>query len=465
LCLGVLMIVLDSTIVNIALPAIQSDLGFSATSLVWVVNAYVLTYGGFLLLGGRLGDLFGGRRLFLIGIGTFTAASLACGLVGSQAFLLGARAAQGLGAAIVDAVSLSLIMNIFTAHSERARAMGVYGFVRSVGGTLGIILGGVVTSTWNWHWIFLINVPLGLIVCGLCLELIPTAPRGGRGARRNLDVSGAVTVTTSLLLAVYAIVDADATDWTSPRFIGVVVVSVGLMATFLMIESRVRDPLVPLGLFRSRPLAVANIAFILWSAAMFAWFFLCGLYLQRAIGMNSMQAAFVFAPATGVMGVIALFCSAAIVTRFGVKVPIVMGFAIAAVGLTLFATSPADEGWTLHVIPGMVLLGIGAGAVFNPLLLSAMNGVESKDYGLASGLVNTSTMMGGALGLAILVSAATSRSRALSGFGVASNAALLDGYHLAFAIGACLAVAAGACGAWLLPARGEHRVRPQSPAE
>src|SRR6188472_533382 len=272
LCLGDLMIVLDTTIVNVALPSIRADLGFSQTSLAWVVNAYVLTFGGFLLLGGRLGDLYGHRRLFLGGIVLFTASSLACGLAGSQHVLVGARALQGVGGAVVSAVALSLIMALFTEPVERTKAMGVFGFVMAGGGSIGVLLGGVLTDALDWHWVFLVNLPIGAAVVALTLVLIP----GGRGAteRTRLDVAGALTVTVALILAVYAIVNGNQAGWLSGRTLGLLGASVALLAVFLAIESRVPSPLVPLGLFRSRNLSTANGVGVLWAAAMFAWFFL-----------------------------------------------------------------------------------------------------------------------------------------------------------------------------------------------
>ncbi|HET6641706.1 MAG TPA: MFS transporter, partial [Gaiellaceae bacterium] len=278
LCLGDLMIVLDSTIVNVALPSIREDLGFSAESLAWVVNAYLLTFGGFLLLGGRLGDLYGQRRLFLGGITLFTLASLACGLATSQEFLVGARAVQGIGGAVVSAVALSLIMTLFTEPGERAKAMGIFGFVLSGGGTIGVLLGGVLTDVLSWHWIFLVNLPVGVAVFALTLSLLPSSP--GQAAAGRLDVAGAITVTASLMLAVYAIVNGNDAGWTSARTLGLLATAALLLAAFLGIEAKVAAPLVPLGLFRIRNIATANVVGVLMAGGMFAWFFLSALYLQ-----------------------------------------------------------------------------------------------------------------------------------------------------------------------------------------
>src|SRR4051812_1040587 len=282
LCMGSLMIVLDTTIVNVALPSIREDLGFSETSLAWVVNAYLLTFGGFLLLGGRLGDLFGQRRLFLAGIGLFTLASLACGVASSQAMLVVARSVQGVGGAVASAVSLSLTLTLFTDHAERAKAMGIFGFVAAGGGSIGVLLGGVLTDVLDWHWIFLVNLPIGILVCVLSLRLLPAGTRG----TAKLDVGGAVTVTAALMLAVYAIVNGNDAGWTSAQTLGLLGGALVLLAIFVVWEKRVAQPLVPLGLLRLRNVAISNVTGVLWSASMFACFFLSALYLQLVLGYD-----------------------------------------------------------------------------------------------------------------------------------------------------------------------------------
>jgi EmrB/QacA subfamily drug resistance transporter len=450
LCLGDLMIVLDSTVVNVALPSIRSDLGFSETSLVWVVNAYLLTYGGFLLLGGRLGDLYGHRRMFLIGIVFFTIASLACGLANSQGLLIAARAVQGLGGAIVSAVALSLIMLIFTEEGERAKAMGVFGFVMAGGGTIGVLMGGLLTDLLDWHWVFLVNIPVGAVIVPLCLALVPDDHAGEKNQR--LDVAGAVTVTLSLLLAVYAIVDGNEAGWGSFQTIGLLVLAAILMALFLAIESRVSAPLMPLGLFRLRNLSVANIAGVLWAAAMFAWFFLSALYLQLVLNYTPMEVGLAFLPGNLIMGAFSLGLSAKLVTRFGIRAPLAVGLLLAAAGLALFARAPVDGAFWIDVMPGMTLLGLGAGIAFNPILLAAMNDVGPHESGLASGIVNTSFMMGGALGLAILASLSAARTADLLQTGASMPAALNEGYQLAFLLGAICAAVAGALALLLRPA-------------
>ncbi len=448
LCAGELMIVLDTTIVNVALPSIREDLAFTETSLVWVVNAYMLTYGGFLLLGGRLGDLFGQRRLFLLGITLFTLASLVCGLANSQVLLVAARAVQGLGGAVVSAIALSLIMNVFTEPADRARAMGIYGFVCAAGGSIGVLLGGMLTSALSWHWIFLVNLPIGAAVYALCVVLLQESRAPAAGAR--LDLGGAVTVTASLMLAVYAIVNGNDAGWTSTQTLGLLGAAAVLLALFLAIETRVRDPLMPLRLFRLRNVATANMVGVLWAAAMFAWFFISALYLQRVLGYSAMQVGLAFLPANLIMAAFSLGISARMVMRFGIRMPLAAGLALTAAGLALFALSPVEGSFALHVLPGMTLLGIGCGMAINPVLLAAMSDVEQTESGLASGVVNTSFMMGGALGLAILASAAAARTEGLLASGAASPAALNGGYQMAFAVGAVFAAVAAVLSAVLL---------------
>ncbi len=442
LCLGDLLIVLDISIVNVALPSIREDLGFSEASLAWVINAYTLTFGGFMLLAGRFGDLFGHRRVFVLGVGLFTAASLACGLATSQEVLVGARAIQGLGGAVVAAVALSLIMTLFTEPGERAKAMGVIGFVAAGGGSIGVLAGGIITDLLSWNWIFLVNLPIGALVIALCLMLIP----GGEGQRdTKLDVAGAIAVTASLMLAVYAIVNGNEQGWTSGQTLGLLGVAVAGLAAFLVIESRVDSPLMPLGLFKLRSVATSNIVGILWSAAMFAMFFLSALYLQLVLGYSPLEVGLAFLPANLIMGAMSLGLSAKLVMRYGIKPPLVAGMAFVAVGLALFARAPVDGSFAIDVLPSMVILGIGIGMAMNPLLLGAMSDVKPEESGLASGVVNTSFMLGGALGLAVLASVAA----AVTGESNAP-AALVDGYQAAFLIGTVFAAGAGVVAAVFL---------------
>jgi EmrB/QacA subfamily drug resistance transporter len=465
LCFGDLMIVLDATIVNVALPSIRADLGFSETSLAWVVNAYLITFGGFLLLGGRLGDLFGHRRLFLIGLTLFTLASLACGLAGSQEFLIGARAVQGLGGAIVSVVALSLTMIMFTEQAERAKAMGIFGFVLSGGGTAGVLLGGVLTDLLSWNWIFLVNIPVGVAVVALCFILLPSERGPASGAR--LDIAGAVTVTASLMLAVYAIVNGNETGWTSGETIGLLAAAAALLAAFLVIEARAQSPLVPLGLFRLRSVSTANVVGILMAGGMFATFFLSALYLQQVLGYTPLEVGLAFLPSTVIWGAVSFGLSDKLVMRFGIKPPLVVGLSLMALGILLFARAPVDGNFAVDVLPAMLLQGFGAGIGFNPILLAAMSDVKPREAGLASGIVNTSFMMGGALGLAVIASLAASRTDSLLSSGDGQLAALTGGYHTGFLLGAVFSAAAAALGGLVLrPApAGVPHVEPEAAVE
>ena len=428
LCAGEFMIVIDTTIVNVALPSIQESLRFSERSLVWVVNAYMVTYGGFLLLGGRLGDLYGQRRWFVLGTALFTAASLACALADTQWLLVAARAAQGLGGAAVSAIALSLIMNLFSEPADRAKAMGLYGFICAGGGSVGVLAGGVLTSALGWHWVFLVNLPIGALVCAFCFTLL--APDVAPAQKRRLDVAGAITVTLASMLAIYGIVNAT---------YALLAVAAVLLAAFLILESRLRDPLMPLRLFRVRSLAVANVIGVLWAAAMFAWFFISALYMQLVLGYTPMQIGLAFLPANLIMAAFSIGLSAKLVMHFGLRPPIAVGMLLSALGLALLAIAPNGGGFLLHVLPGMLLLGLGCGMALNPVMLAGMNDVDPGESGLASGVLNTSFMMGGALGLAALASLAEAR-----------------GYHAAFAAGALFAFAAAALAFLLEPRPAEH---------
>lgn len=451
LCLGVLMIVLDTTVVTVALPSIQSSLSFSDTSLVWVLNAYMLTFGGFLLLGGRLGDLYGNRRCFLIGLVGFTLASLACGVAPTRGVLVAARALQGLGGALVTAVALALIMNLFSTPADRAKAMGVYGFICAAGGSLGAVLGGVLTGLLDWRWIFLINLPIGIAVYVMCVRLLPedVAPV----KRPRLDVTGAVLVTAGLMIAVYAVIGGNTAGWTSAHTLGPLAAGAMLIAAFFLVETRVRDPLMPPHLLGLRNLATANVIAILWSAGMFAWFVITALYLQRVLGYDPLKVGLAFIPADLVMAVFSVSLSARLVMKLGIRTPLWLGLAIAAVGLGLISLAPVDGSYVVHVLPGMMMLGVGAGMAFNPLLLAAMNDTDESQAGLASGIVNTAFMMGGALGLTVLASLADARTAAELAAGASARDALNDGYQFAFAIGAAMTLLGAAIGGLLLRPR------------
>ncbi|MBB6628159.1 DHA2 family efflux MFS transporter permease subunit [Nocardioides sp. KIGAM211] len=448
LCLGDLMIVLDSSIVNVALPSIQSDLGFSQSALAWVVNAYLLTFGGFLLLSGRLGDLFGNKRVFQTGVVSFTVASVLCGLAPSSGLLVAGRAVQGLGGAAVSAVALSLIMGLFSDPAERAKAMGFFGFVMSGGGAVGVLLGGVLTGLFSWHWIFLVNVPIGAAVWVAARRVLPadeTVDEPGR-----LDVAGAVLVTVALMLSVYGIVGGNEAGWTSARTLVLLGASVALLAVFVGWESRAAHPLVPLRLFTLRNVAISQVVGVLWAAAMFAWFFLAALYLQKVLGYSALEVGLAFVPTSVVMAFCSLKISDRLVMRFGIRPPLTTGLLLAAASLALFSRAPVDGSFLADVLPSMLLLGAGAGIAFNPVLLAAMGDVEPHESGLASGVVNTSFMMGGALGLAILVALSESRTTALVASGADPVTALNEGFQASFLAGACCALAAAVVGGALL---------------
>lgn len=443
-CLSRLMTVLDGTIVNVALPSVRADLGFSEISLAWVVNAYTITFGGFLLLSGRLGDLFGRRRFFLLGIALFTLASLGCGLANSQGLLLAARGAQGLGCALISAVSLALIMNSFPDRSERAKAIGIFSFVSASGGSLGVLLGGVLTSALNWHWIFLVNLPIGVLVYLLGRVLLPEGLMPSRSER--LDVAGATTVTSSLMIVVYTLVNGNQLGWYSAQTFAGFAVAALLFILFLGIEARARAPLMPLGLFRMRNLAVGNAAGMLWAVAIFGWFFTTTLYLQVVLGYSPPEVGLAFLPCTVITAVFSLGLSARLVHRLGIRTPLSIGLILAGVGLMFFAYAPVAA----SVIAGMVLVGLGTGVAFNPLLLASMSDVPPDKTGIASGVVNTTLTMGGALGVAIANTVAGARTRDLLASGESLPVALASGYHVAFFVGAIVvAVGAALCASLL----------------
>jgi EmrB/QacA subfamily drug resistance transporter len=430
------MIVVDGTVVNVALPAIRGSLGFSETGLSWVVNAYLLTFGGFLLLGGRAGDLFGRRRVFTFGLGLFTFASLLCGVSGSQGLLVAARALQGVGGAIIAPAALSIIITTFKDPESRARAMGVWAFVVSGGASVGVLLGGALTQTFGWPWIFFVNIPVGLAALALCRPLLdPDPKRVARdpGASGGFDLPGAFLVTSSIVAAVYAIVGAAQNP---PAATGLILaLSAALMAAFAAVERRTRDPLVPPGVFaRSRNLTASNAIMALAVVGMFGWFFFSALYLRRVLGYDSLATGLAFLPATLALGVISQGPAARAVKSFGIKRTIIGGLGLMALGLLLFARAPADGRFLLDVLPGMLVLGVGAAFGFMAVILAATADVPEEEAGLASGLVNTSQQMGGALGLAALAAVA---AYVTGSAGPEGNVAALNaGYHAAFLAGA-----------------------------
>ena len=441
LCVGMLMIVLDVTVVNVALPSIQDDLGFSQSSLAWVVNAYLIAFGGLLLLAGRFGDILGRKRVFMAGLGVFTVASVLCGIAQTQELLVAARFVQGVGGAMTSAVILGMIVTMFPEPRERAKAIGVYAFVASAGGSVGLLAGGVLTQAINWHWIFFVNIPIGIATAVLAQRLLERDQ--GIGFGRGADIPGAVLITSSLMLGVYTIVSPAAEyGWGSARALGLGAAALALLVAFVVREARAANPLIPLRIFRSRNVSGANVVQALLVAGMFGMFFLGALYLQSVLGYDALQIGLAFLPATIVMGVLSLRYSEALITRFGARTTLLPGMALIAVGLALFALAPVDGSYVRHVLPVMILLGFGMGLSFPALMTLAMSGATQNDAGLASGLVNTTAQVGGALGLAVLATLSATRSDNRIAGGEATASALTSGYHLAFLIGAGLVVAA-----------------------
>lgn len=449
LCVGMLMIVLDATVVNVALPTIQTDLHFTQSSLAWVINAYLITFGGLLLLAGRLGDLVGRKRIFMGGLALFTAASLTCGLAQSQTMLVAARFVQGVGGALTSAVILGMIVTMFTDPREQAKAIGVYGFVASAGGSVGLLAGGVITQAIDWHWIFFVNVPIGIATGMLAQRLL--ARDAGIGLRAGADVPGAVLITGALMLGVYTIVKPAAEHgWGASETLLLGAISLALLVAFVAREATARNPLMPLRMFRSRNVSGANAVQALLVAGMFGLFFLGALYLQRVLRYDALQIGLAFLPATLVMGTMSLRFSERLIMSFGPKTTLVPGLAIAVVGLLLFARAPVHGSYISDVLPSMLLLGLGIGGSFPALMTLAMSGATREDAGLASGLVNTAAQVGGALGLAVLATLSATHTKHLRAAGKSTAAALTGGYQLAFLIAAALVLAAVALAALAL---------------
>jgi EmrB/QacA subfamily drug resistance transporter len=432
-CIAQFMVVLDATVVNVALPSIQKDLGLSEANLQWVVNAYTLVFGGFLLLGGRAGDLLGRKRLFLGGVVVFTVASLLDGLATSSGMLIGARALQGLGAAFISPAALSIISTTFEEGKERGKALGVWAAIASGGSAVGLVLGGVLTQAFSWPWIFFINVPVGIVAFVLSLRLIPEST--DEHAERNFDVAGAVTATGGLMTLVYAIVKAQEEGWTSAVTLGTFAVAFLLLAAFIVIELRSAAPLVRLDIFRVRSLTTANVVMFLVASGLFAMFFFNSLYIQRVLGYGPLEAGLAFLPFTAGI-IISAGLASQFAPRIGVKPVAVVGMIVTAAGMLLLTRIPVDGSYAVDVLPSIMLTSLGLGAVFVPLTLIATTGLEHADQGLASGLFNTSQQIGGALGLAILATIAVGHSDG------STPEALVTGFHWAFA-GAAAFVLAG----------------------
>jgi len=437
LCTGVLMIVLDVTVVNVALPSIQADLGFSGSGLAWVVNAYLIAFGGLLLLAGRVGDLVGHKRVFLGGLAVFTIASLVCGLAQSQTMLVAARFVQGAGGAMTSAVVLGMIVTMFPKPAEQAKAIGVYGFVASAGGSVGLLAGGVLTQAIDWHWIFFVNVPIGLVTAFAAQRLLEDGR--GLGVGEGADLPGAALIVGSLMLGVYTIVSPAADHgWGSATTLAFAAGSLVLLVLFVWREATARQPLMPLRVFRSRDTAGANAIQALVVAGMFGTFFLGSLYLQHVQHYDPLKIGLAFLPTTVVMGTLSLRYTERLIMRFGARRTLLPGMVLVVGGLLLFARIPVHSSYLTDVLPVMLLLGVGVGSTFPALMSLAMSDVAPQDAGLASGLVNTAGQVGGALGLAVLATSAATHSRSLTNAGKPLAVALTGGYHEAFLIGAGL---------------------------
>jgi EmrB/QacA subfamily drug resistance transporter len=431
-CLAQFMVVLDATVVNVALPSIQQDLGLSEANLQWIVNAYALVFGGFLLLGGRAGDLLGRKRLFLAGVVVFTAASLLDGLAVSSGMLIASRAMQGLGAAFISPAALSIISTTFEEGKERGKALGVWAAIASGGSAVGLVLGGVLTEALSWPWIFFINVPVGTAAFLLSLRLIPESV--DEHAHRSFDVAGAVTATGGLMLLVYAIVKAQEDGWTSGLTLGTFAVAAILLGSFILVELRAKAPLVRLDIFRVRTLTAANVVMFLVASGLFAMFFFNSLYIQRVLGYGPLKAGLAFLPFTaGIM--ISAGLASQFAPRIGVRPVAIAGMLVTTLGLALLMRIPVDGGYAADVLPSILLTSLGMGAVFVPLTLVATTGLADADQGLASGLFNTSQQIGGALGLAVLATISASK-------GGETSAQLVHGFHWAFAGSAAFVLAA-----------------------
>jgi len=444
--------VLDATIVNVALPSMQRDLGFSQANLAWVVDAYMIAFGSFLLPAGRLGDMLGRKRMFLIGLVAFTLASVACGLAGDQVTLILARFVQGLGGAVASAAVLALLVTEFPQPRERAIAMSVYTFIISSGGSIGLLAGGALTQGVSWHWIFFINVPIGVVALLLGRILISETERLPNTGR--VDLAGPVLVTAALMTGVYAIVKATDYGWGSAHTLGFGAVAVALLAGFVVRQATAANPLLPLRVFRSRNLSGANAVQMLMLAGMLGVFFLGALYLQRVLAFGPLAIGLAFMPAALGISVLSLNISPRLSVRFGAREVLLGGLVLAAAGLALLVRVPVDGHYLVDMMPGMLLIGVGVGLSFPPLMTLAMAGVAPADSGLASGLVNTSAQVGGALGLAVLATLASGRTDALLAAGVENAAALTGGYQLAFGISSALVVAAIGVGALVLRREG-----------
>jgi EmrB/QacA subfamily drug resistance transporter len=434
------MIVLDATIVNVALPTIQDDLGFSQSSLAWVVNAYLIPFGGLLLLAGRFGDLLGQRRIFLVGLAVFTVASALCAVSMSQAMLIAARFVQGAGGALASAVVLGMIVTMFPEPREQAKAIGAYMFVAAGGGSLGLVLGGIITEAISWHWIFLINVPVGIATALAVRRLVED--RQGLGIAAGADYLGAGLATSGLMLAVYAILGVAEIGWGATRTLVLAAIALLLLVAFAVRQARIANPLVPLDLFRSRTVTGANLVMAPLVAGMFSMFFLGALYLQRVLGYDPLQVGLAFLPSNVILGLISVRYTERLVMRFGAARVLLPGIVLIGAGLLLFTRAPVDGAFLADVLPATVCIGVGGGLAFPSLMTVAMSGVAVDRSGLASGVVNSTMQVGGAVGLAVLATLSASRANDLRAAGRGAADALNAGYHAAFLAATVLAAAA-----------------------
>ncbi len=456
LCVGQLMIVLDSTVVNVALPVLQHDLHFSLSGVAWVIDAYLITFGGLLLLAGRLGDLLGRKFIFLAGVAIFTVSSFLCGMSNTQALLIGSRFVQGAGAAVMAAMVLSLLVTLFPEPRERLKAMSVYAFVASAGGSIGLLVGGVLTQVVSWHWIFFINVPIGVTTLVLASALIPRQP--GLGLSHGLDLAGALLVTATPSLLVYAIVSGSQNGWTAVPTVLTAGMALAAAALLLVVESKVANPLVPLRIFRSRLRTGANLARLLFPVGMFGTFFLGALFLEQVQGYGAVQTGLAFLPANLGMAVFSLFVTSRLMARWGAQAMVVTGLVLLGAALLLMARVPVHSAYGVGILPAMVLLGIGAGLFFMPSVSLAMSHTNTTDSGLASGLANVTLQLGAALGVAVVAGLSSTVTKGLLAQGQGSREALTGGYHLGFL------VAAGAVLGALLVAVFMLRADRESPA-
>lgn len=453
LCVGQLMIVLDATVVNVALPSIQRDFNFTQASLAWVINGYLITFGGLLLLSGRLGDLVGRRRIFLIGLALFTSASLLCGLASSGELLIAARFVQGVGAATVSAMVLGILVTLFQQPRERATAMSLYAFVASAGGSIGLLVGGVLTQLLSWHWIFFINLPIGLIALALGSVLIPD--HRGIGVRHGLDVLGTLLITAAPSLAVYAILEGSGGGQSLGVVIATGLAAVLLALAFVRVEASVRNPLMPLRIFRSRTVVGANVLRALFPVGLFGSFFLGALYLQHVLRLSPMATGFAFLPQNLMVALFSLLITKGLVARFGAKRVAIFGLALVACGLALYSRASAGGGY-LDVLPAMLIVGAGAGLFFMPSVSLAMTGADSSDSGVLSGLANVALQIGAALGVALLAGVSSARTNAALAGGTSVDGALTSGYQLGFLLAAAFAAMAVVVGLVVLrPARAQ----------